>query len=59
VLKETKAPMKPEDLFAAAGFDESTVEAFYSELKDLVAKKKVREVRDPQDRGFVRLEVRA
>lgn len=59
VLKETKVPMKPEDLFAAAGFDESTVEAFFSELKDLVAKKKVREKRDPQERGFVRLEVRA
>lgn len=59
VLKETGVPMKPEDLYAAAGFDESTVEAFFSELKDLVAKKKVREMRDPQDRGFVRLEVRA
>jgi type I restriction enzyme S subunit len=59
VLRGAKAPMKPEELFAAAGFDESTVEAFFSELKDLVAKKKVREKRDPQDRGFVRLEVRA
>lgn len=59
VLKEAKKPMKPEELFAAAGFDEATVEAFFSELKDLTVKKKIREKRDPQDRGFVRLEVRA
>jgi type I restriction enzyme S subunit len=58
VLEETKKPMKPEDLFNAAGFDEASVENFFSELKDLNARKRIREKRDPQDRSFVRLEVR-
>ncbi|MEY2537999.1 MAG: type restriction enzyme subunit [Verrucomicrobiota bacterium] len=58
VLEDSDSPMKPEELFAAAGFDEGSIEAFFSELKDLTAQKRIREKRDPQDRSFVRLEVR-
>lgn len=58
VLQEHSAPMKPEDVFAAAGFDEASVDAFFAELKELNAGKKIREKRDPHDRGLVLLEVR-
>ncbi len=59
VLQEAKSPMKPEDVFAAAGFEEATVEAFFAELKELNAGKKIREKRDPHERGLVLLEARA
>lgn len=59
VLQEHSAPMKPEDLFAAAGFDEASVDAFFAELKELNAGKKIREKRDPHERGFVLLEARS
>jgi type I restriction enzyme S subunit len=58
VMKEKSAPIKPEELFAAAGFDEASVEAFFAELKELHAGKKIRERRDPHERGLVLLEVR-
>jgi hypothetical protein len=58
VLQEHSAPMKPEDVFEAAGFDDASVDAFFAELKELNAGKKIQEKRDPHERGLVLLEVR-
>ena len=45
--------MTPEELFAAGGFDEDSVDIFYERLRVAAAEKKIRETRKGAD---VRLE---
>ncbi len=55
VLKRHKRPMSPEELFRQSGFDETTVEEFYEELRsEVYIKKRIRERRDGEK---VQLEV--
>lgn len=45
ILQETARTMTPEELFAAGGFGEDSVDAFYEHLRAAVVAKKVREIR--------------
>lgn len=53
ILQESASAMTPEELFAAGGFGEDSVNAFYEQLRAAVIAKKVRETRKGAD---VRLE---
>ena len=45
ILKETTRSITPEELFAAGGFDENSVDAFYDQLRAAVSAKQIREKR--------------
>ncbi len=45
VLREANRIMTPEEVFAAVGFEEDSVDAFYAQLRKAVVLKKVREIR--------------
>ena len=44
-LQEAARPMTPEELFAACGFNEDSVDSFYEQLRAAIIAKKVRETR--------------
>ena len=45
ILKEATHAMTPEEVFTAGGFAEDSVDTFYEQLRDAVAKKQAREIR--------------
>ncbi|MBC8419363.1 MAG: restriction endonuclease subunit S [Desulfobacterales bacterium] len=46
VLREASRAMTPEEVFAAGGFEEDSVDAFYEQLRRAVVSKQVREMRE-------------
>ncbi|MFH1950593.1 MAG: restriction endonuclease subunit S [Pseudomonadota bacterium] len=46
VLREASRAMTPEEVFAAGGFEEDSVDAFYKQLRKAVVSKRVRELRE-------------
>lgn len=46
ILRESTRAMTPEDVFVTGGFDESSVDEFYEQLRNAVAGKKIREIRN-------------
>ncbi len=46
VLREASSVMTPEEVFAAGGFEEDSVDAFYEQLRKAVISKQVREMRE-------------
>ncbi len=45
VLRESTRAITPEEVFAACGFDEQSIDAFYERLRDAVIAKQIRELR--------------
>ncbi len=46
VLREASRAMSPEEVFAAGGFEEDSVDAFYEQLRKAVVSKQVHEMRE-------------
>ncbi|MFZ3114459.1 MAG: restriction endonuclease subunit S [Syntrophales bacterium] len=46
VLRKSGQALTPEEVFSAAGFDEASVDTFYEQLRESIAAKQVRELRE-------------
>lgn len=46
ILREASRAMTPEEVFAAGGFEEDSVDAFYEQLRKAIVSKQVREMRE-------------
>jgi type I restriction enzyme S subunit len=46
VLRKSGKDLTPEEVFSAAGFDEASVDIFYEQLREAVASKHIREIKE-------------